>query len=183
MTAQPKAKMTVDEFLAWAEFRPGRYELVNGEVFGLSPERTRHAETKFAVQTALVQAIRRSGVPCRMLPDGMTVRVDARTVYEPDALVYCGERLPGDAVEVPNAVIVVEVTSPATKGEDTGGKLAGYFAVPSVEHYLILDPVRRVLIHHRRAGEAIETRIASEGSLRLDPPGLELSVAEAFAEP
>lgn len=183
MTAQPKAKMTVDEFLVWAERQPERYELVNGEVFAMSPERTRHAETKFAVQTALAEAIRRAGVPCRMLPDGMTVRVDARTAYEPDALVYCGERLPGDAVEVPNPMIVAEVLSPGTKGEDTGGKLAGYFRVGSVEHYLIVDPIPRTVIHHRRAGALIETRVASEGALRLDPPGLDLPVGDLFAEP
>jgi hypothetical protein len=28
-----------------------------------------------------------------MLPDGMTVRIDETTAHEPDALVYCGERL------------------------------------------------------------------------------------------
>jgi hypothetical protein len=63
------------------------------------------------------------------------------------------------------------------------GKLAGYFTVPSVEHYLIVDLVLRTIVHHRRAGEVIETRIASEGTLRLDPPGLDLPVGDLFAEP
>jgi Uma2 family endonuclease len=175
--------MTVDEFLLWAERQPKRYELVDGEVFVMAPERARHARVKFAVQSALAGAIRHAKVPCEVLPDGMTVRIEARTAFEPDALVYCGERLSGDAIEVPHPLIVVEVLSPSTGSQDTGTKLAGYFRVPSVEHYLIVDPVRRVLIHHRRAGEVIETRIASEGSLRLDPPGLDLSVADLFAEP
>jgi Uma2 family endonuclease len=183
MTARPKTKMTVDKFLAWAEHRPGRYELVNGEVFAMSPECARHARTKAAVHLTLVRAIRHAGLPCEALPDGMTVRIDARTAYEPDALAYCGERLPGDAVEVPNSMIVAEVASPGTKGEDTGGKLAGYFAVPSVEHYLVVEPVLRSAIHHRRAGDIIQTRIASGGPLHLDPSGLELSVDDLFAEP
>ena len=38
MVAQPKPRMNVDEFLAWAEDRPGRFELVDGEVFAMSPE-------------------------------------------------------------------------------------------------------------------------------------------------
>ena len=62
--------MTVDEFLAWAEGRPGRHELVDGEVYAMSPERARHAETKAAVYTALSQAIRSAGSPCRVLPGG-----------------------------------------------------------------------------------------------------------------
>jgi Uma2 family endonuclease len=183
MTAQPRAKMTVDEFLVWAERQPKCHVLVGGEVFAMSPECARHARVKAAVYVALVRAIRGAGLPCEVLPDGMTVRIDVRTAYEPDALVYCGERLPGDAIEVPNPMIVAEVVSPGTKGEDTGGKLAGYFAVPRVEHYLIVDPVLRTIIHHRRAGEVIETRIASEGTLRLDPPGLDLPVGDVFAEP
>jgi Uma2 family endonuclease len=175
--------MTVDEFLAWAEGRPGRYELADGEVVAMSPERTRHAEVKFAAQTTLAQCIREAGVPCRVLPDGMTVRIDRSTAYEPDALVYCGPRLAGDAVEVPNPVVVVEVLSPSTGGVDTGAKLTGYFAIPSVQHYLILDPVRSILVHHRRGVDAIETRILADGTVRLDPPGIEFPVVDLFREP
>lgn len=62
--------------------------------------------------------------------------------------------------------------------------LEGYVRVPSVTHYLVVDPDRRVVIHHRRGpGELIETRIASSGGLDLDPPGLTLAVADLFAEP
>lgn len=184
MSAQPKARMTVDEFLSWAEDRPGRYELVDGEVFAMSPQRTRHAEAKFAVQMALRNGIHAAGLPCWMLPDGMTVRVDRSTAYEPDALVYCGVRLDGDAVEAPEPVIVVEVLSPGTRGTDTGQKLDGYFRVASVMHYLIVDPKKRIVIHHRRGTHIpIETRILSDGTLELTPPGLSLSLSEVFADP
>ena len=182
MATAPKLRMTVDEFLAWAEGRPGRYELIDGEVVAMSPERTRHAEVKFAVQTALAQSIRAAGVPCRVLPDGMTVRVDRRTAYEPDALVYCGPRLPGDAIEVPDPVIVVEVLSPSTGGVDTGAKLTGYFSLASVQHYLVVDPTRSMLVHHRRGAGVMETRLLTDGTVRLDPPGIELPVVDLFRE-
>jgi len=97
--------MTVDEYLAWAEGRPGRYELYGGEVFQMAPERAVHAELKFAVQLALREAINRAGLPCHMLPDGMTVRVDRYTAHEPDALVYRGPKLPNQAIEVPDPVM------------------------------------------------------------------------------
>src|SRR3954464_9777506 len=182
MATAPKTRMTVDEFLVWAEDRPGRYELVGGEVVARAPERTRHAETKAAVYTALSSAVREAGVECRVLPDGMTVRIDRATAYEPDALVYCGPRLAGDSIEVPSPVIVVEVVSPGTARVDAGAKLTGYFRVPSVEHYLLVDPVRAVVVHHRRTPEVIETRILSEGRLYLEPPGIELIVADLFAD-
>jgi len=60
--------------------------------------------------------------------------VDQDTVHEPDALVYCGEKLPGSAVEAPNPIIVVEVLSASTRHIDASAKLAGYFRIASVSH-------------------------------------------------
>ncbi len=51
----------------------------------------------------------------------------------------------------------------------------------SLAQYLILDHDCRVVIHHARGREGvIETRILHDGRLRLDPPGLEVAVAELF---
>src|SRR5208282_3552281 len=127
-------------------------------------ERSAHAEMKFALQSALRAGILKAGLPCFMLPDGMTVRISERTAHEPDALVYCGPKLPGTAIEVPNPVIVVEVLSPSTRRIDASKKLAGYFSLPSVQHYLIADPDGPPLIHHQRhGGGTILTRLVSEG--------------------
>ena len=61
-------------------------------------------------------------------------------------------------------------------------KLDGYFSLGSVNHYLILDPDRRVMIHHRRGhAGAIETRVLREGKVILDPPGFEAQVMGFFA--
>jgi Uma2 family endonuclease len=181
MTVIRKARMTVDEFLAWAEGQPGRWELYHGVPYAMAPERARHGKVKFAVQSALVNGIRKAGLPCHMLPDGATVRVSEDTAHEPDALVYCGPELPGDAIEVPNPVIVVEVASPSTRKIDASLKLAGYFRLPSVHHYLIVDPDKPPLIHHQlQTDGTILTRLVGEGSLRLDPPGIEVVVGEVF---
>ena len=181
MTALPKHKMTVDEYLTWTQDKPGRFEFYAGVVYATTPERAGHAKVKFAVQTALQNAIQRSGPTCHMLPDGMTVRIDAHTAHEPDALVYCGKELPDSTVEVPNPVIVVEVLSPSTRHIDASAKLAGYFSIRTVQHYLIVDPDQRLVIHHAR-GEAgvMTTRIMHEGSIHLDPPGIELAVADFY---
>lgn len=63
--------------------------------------------------------------------------------------------------------------SPRTSNIDTGAKLAGYFRVRTVQHYLVVDALHRTVLHHRRgSSEAIETRIVREGALVLDPPGI-----------
>jgi len=174
----------VDEFLAWADTHPGRYELYSGFVYAMSPEGAGHAEVKFAVQAALTAGIRARGMPYHMLPDGMTVRIDEVTAYEPDALVYCEAKLSSRSVEVPNPVIVVEVLSPSTRRIDASAKLAGYFRLPSVEHYLIVDPNETLLVHHARGtADTILTHVVRAGSITLDPPGLELAVRDIYGAP
>lgn len=177
-------QMTVDEFLLWAEGREGRWELHDGAPVAMAPERSLHAETKAEAYVALREAIRFKRLPCRVYPDGMAIRVDTRTTYEPDASVLCGPRPPANALEITDPIVVVEVLSPSTAGIDHGRKLSGYFSLPSVQHYLILDPDRRVVIHHKRGGgDAIETRVLSEGAVKLDPPGFEVAVEAVFPAP
>jgi Uma2 family endonuclease len=181
MTAVPKVRMNVDEFLAWAEPQAGRYELVNGIVHAMTPERAIHAEIKGAIYMALVAGVRSRGLPCHALPDGMTVRIDDMTAHEPDALVYCGPKLPPGALEVTNPIIVVEVLSPSSRQVDAALKLANYFQLTSIAHYLIVDPDAPLIIHHaRRTDGTILTRIVRNGAIMLDPPGLELNLSDIY---
>ncbi len=54
MTAVPKHRMTVAEFLPWAAAQDrGRYELVRGEVVAMAPERARHNIVKKSIARAL----------------------------------------------------------------------------------------------------------------------------------
>jgi Uma2 family endonuclease len=180
MSTLAQRKMTVDEFLAWAEGREGRWELYNGVPYKMAPERTRHGKVKFAVQLALLQGIRRAGLPCHMLPDSAGVRISRHVMHIPDALVYCGPEV--DAIEVPNPVIVVEVASPSTRRFDATVKRDGYFSLASVHHYLIVDPGGPPIIHHSRQpdGTILKSEV-HEGTLTLSPPGIEVGVAELFA--
>lgn len=179
MSATAPARMTADEFIAWAMQQPEgkRYELVAGEVVAMAPERAIHARTKFNVASRLAEAIRAADLDCEMFGDGMAVRVDAETVYEPDALVRCGQRLDDNATELSDPVIVVEVVSPSSHKRNSGSKLADYFRLPSVRHYLIVKTELRAVIHHERddAG-TITTHIVREGAIQLVPPGIELTI-------
>jgi Uma2 family endonuclease len=185
MSQPDAAPMTVEEFLAWQAGRQQgpRFELLEGRPIAMAPERLAHMRTKTRIWRALADAVTRAALPCEALPDGATVAIDESTAFEPDALVYCGDRLPGEALLVPNPVIVVEVLSPTTERLDAGGKLEGYFTLPSVAHYLLVKAERACIIHHRR-GEAghLDTQIVTTGTLDLDPPGLSVAV-DAIYEP
>lgn len=183
MTTLARARMAADEFLAWVLERPEgeRYELVAGEVFTMAPERLGHARVKGHVFRALGDAIRAAGLRCEALPDGMAVQIDETTVYEPDALVRCGDDLPNDTVTIVDPVIVIEVLSPSSRARDTGAKLADYFRLASVGHYLIVDTARQTVIHHRREdGDRLQTLVVRAGTLKLDPPGIRVAIETFF---
>ena len=173
--------VTVDEFLAWCKGRPGRFELHNGAVVAMAPERIGHVRIKSRVQQALQSAIKRAGLECEALADGIAVHVSEMRWYQPDALVYCGATASADEVKIENPSIVVEVLSPSTTHIDEGAKLIGYFSMPSVQHYLIIDPDGLPLVHHQRqSDDTILARIVGTGTLKLDPPGIEIDVADLF---
>jgi Uma2 family endonuclease len=184
MASQQLKRMTLEQFLHWAERQPqGRYELVHGFPVAMAAERARHNRRKRHLVNVFAAALTRAGLPCEAMADGMAVPISKQGTREPDALVYCGPRLDDDAILVPNPVIVVEVLSPSTAGTDAWDKVDDYLAVPSIHHYLIVDPVDRRLIHHLRNGMVWDVRdVAADATLKLDPPGLSIGVAELFTE-
>jgi Uma2 family endonuclease len=170
--------LTSDEFIAWAMQQPEtcHYELIDGEVVSMAPERSAHALTKFHIARQLADRIEAGNLPCQAYPDGMAVEVDDHTVYEPDALVRCGAPLAPDAIKLTDPVIIVEVQSPSTSARDAGPKLIDYFRLPSVRHYLIVRVENRTVVHHQRGENGIIlTRIVREGPILLDPPGITLT--------
>jgi Uma2 family endonuclease len=170
--------MTREAYYAWCgQQERGRFERIDGEVVAMAPERGAHLLMKSEMWLALRQAIAVAGVACQALPDGATVS-SGDSDYEPDAVVNCGPRMAFDATHAPNPVVVVEVLSPGTQSVDTGVKLAGYFLVPSIVHYLIVHPTKPQIIHHRRRADStgIDTTILASGTLRLDPPGLLIDI-------
>lgn len=176
--------MNADEFVAWSmgQGGAGRFELEEGRVVKLEAERPVHVRAKLRVTNALNTAIRRQGLDCEAFIDGPALRIDDRTVFEPDVLVSCNDPIADNDIVLRRALIVVEVVSPTSEARDAITKLAGYLRVEGLQHYLIVVPHLRKVVHHRRdeRGEAM-TRIAGGGNLALDPPGLELSLAEIFA--
>jgi Uma2 family endonuclease len=142
MTALPKhTRMTVDEFLTWAETQDGRWELFDGVPVAMAPERAIHGRVKLRVANALERAIEAAGLPCQALLDSVAVRIDRHRSYQPDALVYCGAPVPDSALEVSNPIVVVEVLSPSNAMKDLPDKLVGYLLVPSIRHYSSSIPI------------------------------------------
>jgi Uma2 family endonuclease len=183
MTALVPRLLTVDEFLVWADTRHDepKWELFDGVPQMQGKQQWQHAKIKTESYLALRRSIERWGLPFYAAPDGMTVKVDDRTAYTPDALVApLPEPAPREIVTL-DPIIVVEVLSPSSVRIDLATKVAGYFRVPSIVHYLIIDPEASTVLHHQRsAGGLMPPRELNEGLLRLDPPGIGVTVADLF---
>ncbi len=191
----PDRDMTFEEFLAWAETMPkeaGRFELWDGRVVvkkgpagSMNVERSQHWEMRGALLNALHAAAKDLGAEAHVAPQGpIVILPPGDRAVEPDGLVYTGPTVDRNSYVVPEPVIVCEVLSPSTAKHDMSAKLEGYFALPSIQHYIIADPDRPMLIVHSRAGDAtFTTRLVSDPgqSLRLDPPGLTVSLVEVLA--
>jgi Uma2 family endonuclease len=176
------ARMTVDEFLAWAvRQKEGKYELIDGVVVMQQAQNWGHSKVKFEVALALREAIERGDVPCYVASDGPTVRISKHKAFVPDALVAPLPEPALDSLEVSNPIIVVEVLSPSTARMDATTKLDGYFKLASVHHYLIVDLKSRTITHHRRGrSSGVKARIIRKGSLNLNPPGINIPLAGVF---
>ena len=181
--AQTNAKMSFDEFLAWsARQERGRYEYVDGEILEMPVEGGVHNFVKGAVYLALIDAAKRAGLHDQVLTDGMTVRIERfNRGREPDAAVTATPVADRTAMIIVDPLIVVEVVSPSSLRDDTGDKLNEYFSVPSIHHYLIVRPDKKLIVHHARGDDGkLITAIVTEPSLRLDPPGLDLDLTPVF---
>lgn len=167
-------RMTSDEFLVWAEAQPDEtFELHEGVVVAMAGERRLHGIVKGNALTALASGL---ADPCRAYVDGIAIKVSDATTYIPDVLVDCGDQSDMAEMTAAEPVIVVEVLSDSTSKTDMGAKLEGYFSVPSVLHYLIVDGADRRVIYHMRDGDRIATQILHTGSLTLDPPAVTITI-------
>jgi len=165
--------MTSDEFLVWAEAQSDeKFELHEGVVVAMAGERRLHALVK---RNALVTLLG-TKPPCAPYVDGIAIKVSETTTYIPDVLVDCGDQNDMREMTAVEPVIVIEVLSDSTSKTDTGAKLEGYFTVPSVQHYLIVDGVDRRVTYHRRETGGLFTQILHTGMIALDPPGVTVSI-------
>ncbi len=176
--------MNVDEFLRWSQAQDGgRYELERGRIVVMQAENAGHVRTKLRVVNAIAAAIQRANAPYFAMTDGVAVRLPGKRAYEPDASIAPLPEPPDDALELPNPVAVFEVLSPTPKSvrRDLTEKVVGYALVPSIEHYIVIDPEERAVLHYTRRGDLLVPPAAPiEDVLRLGSIGIEIAVDEIF---
>ena len=140
--------MTLEDFLAWEERQPLRYEFDGWHPVAMTSGTLEHELIGNTLRALLREHLR--GKPCRAVGPTLKVEVIGRIRY-PDAFVYCTPVPPGATV-IREPVVVFEVLSPGTSRTDRYEKLREYHATPSIQRYVILEQDTMGAMVFARAG-------------------------------
>ncbi|TPW18329.1 MAG: hypothetical protein FD130_307 [Halothiobacillaceae bacterium] len=147
---------TVTDYFTWPDRL--RCELINGEIYNMSPAPTLAHQDATGVLFALFreqmmtkQGGGDGGTPssCRVFVSPVDVVLGVDTVVQPDVALVCDPAKLANGRYIDGAPdLVVEVLSPATALRDRREKRALYAAV-GVTEYLLVDPVERYMEIYR----------------------------------
>ena len=186
--ARTEHRMTVGEFLEWAEEQgdAARFELVAGVPLRLmAPTDIRHAQIQYNAGQALRRALADAALACRVYDagPGVAVGVDGDECRISDVVMTCASTIDETARLVPEPLIVVEIASPSTRLADVNDKVEFYSGIASVQHYLVIEQDRRRIVYHGRGpGAGLEPRIVRGGEIALDPPGIRLALDALYRD-
>ncbi len=190
-TSAHRVEYTYAEYLALEAASNVKHEYLDGQIYGMAGGTPQHAALAATIIGMLFSQL--LGGRCRAFDSDLRVRVKQTGLATyPDVTVVCGprEHHPEDAHAVTNPTVVFEVLSPSTRNYDQGEKLDHFMKVPSLMHYVTVEPTtRRVDVWSRRTAGAAESTqaVATSGDeAALSAIGASLDVDalyDAAAEP
>jgi len=156
MVIERVQKMSVEEFLDFAERSEERYEYIDGELYEMTSTKYNHNVITYNLALGLGALL--TDTDCQVLL-GQGVGAGAARFLIPDVGVVCGEpQTEFDTRILLNPILVVEVISPSSADHDRVVKRDFYQSVASIQVYLIVD-------QHRMFAE-LYTRIEKGWHLR-----------------
>src|SRR5271165_3403572 len=170
--------MTLAEFLEWEERQPMRYEFDGAGPVAMTGGTRAHARIQRNLAFALTGRLR--GKPCEFLGSDLKIKTSEDHVRYPDGFVTCtvGENA---NTMVSDPVVIFEVLSPSTAGNDRIVKAREYPSMHSVQRYVMLEQDRRGATVYARSGDTWTLEILIAGSkLSLPEIGVELPLAELY---
>ena len=124
--------------IAWENRQRRRYELIDGAVRLMSGGTLAHDLISGNIAAALRMLL--AGLSCFVHGTSLKVHSPVGMVTYPDVFVRCGNILDEDATEIDDPLVIVEVLSPGTRGEDLVTKRWAYQAIPSLLALFYVEP-------------------------------------------
>lgn len=186
MSALPKHKMTIEEYIEFDKNSLERYEYFDGEVFAMAGGSPEHARISGNVFARIF--LKLLGSQCEVFNADMQLKVPAAPPYRyPDASVVCGEAIFEEVQGVKllvNPLLLIEVLSPSTEGYDLGKKFTEYKSIASFQEYLVIAQTRPHVIRYYRHPNGFWVRYDIEGlesEVLLESINVVLPLSEIYA--
>lgn len=139
MATRVAERWTFEDYFAWEEQQELRHEFIGGEVYAMTGGTLRHGRVILRLLSQLETALRNR--PCVPFPGEVKLHVRAvDRSYYPDAFVCCDPAAMQARGVVTDAAAIFEVLSSSTAAFNYGGKFADYRLLPSLRHYVLIDP-------------------------------------------
>lgn len=140
MSAVPKPRLTLSEYLLRENAAAFKSEFYRGEIFAMAGASPRHN----SVVTKLIIGLgnRLLGKPCRPFTSDQRVRIPTSgLVTYPDVAVVCGplEMDTEDRIAINNPSVILEVLSKSTESYDRGKKFDLYRELKSLREYILVS--------------------------------------------
>ena len=150
MVIERVQKMSVEEFLDFAESSEERYEYIDDEPIKMSGGKLNHFLIIANIMNAIANLLAERDFD--VLGSGMLVRVGEANLVAPDVSVVSGEpETEADTRILLNPILVVEVTSPSSIDRDRVMKRDYYGDVSSIQAYLVVDQHRALVELYTRS--------------------------------
>lgn len=158
--------VSFEGFLAGEQADGPRHEWVGGFIYAMVGGTERHDTMVEALRDVLGPGARAAG--CRRFTGNRLVRTPSAAYY-PDLLIVCGKA--ADTYYEADAALIVEVRSPSTANVDRREKAVAYATLPSLGHYLLVDPYYRRIDVGGRTPEGWHWETFGPGAVVLTPYG------------
>ena len=155
MSALPKYKYSLEEYLEMDRQSEARLEYWEGEIFDMSGVQEEHAEIETNLAIHLGSRLRQRG--CRIFLANMRLKVPSFPPYRyGDTSALCGQAMfekIGGVDTLTNPALIIEVLSESTEGYDRGKKFSHYKSIPSFSEYLLIAQDRAHVTHYVKQDE------------------------------
>ena len=185
MSALPKQKYTIEEYIELEKSSEERYEYFDGEVFSMAGSSPEHAIIATNIAGEINAGLK--GKNCRAINSDLRVKVpDAPPYRYPDVSVVCGELKREQylgQVMVVNPTLIVEVLSPTTKDYDKDQKFLAYQSIETFQEYLLVAQDRPHVTRYVRQADNQWLRsdfIGMESVVELKSLGVTLLLSEIY---
>ena len=185
MSALPKYKYTIEEYIELEKRSEERYEYFDGEVFAMAGGSLEYAI--IATNLAGVINNKLGDKKCRAINSDIRIKVPTAPPYRyPDVTVVCGEPITEKylgQVMLVNPMVMIEVLSPTTKDYDKDGKFLAYQSIESFQEYLLVAQDRPHVTRYVRQADNQWWRsdfIGMDSDVELKSLGVTLLLSEIY---